>query len=59
MKKLCLVQEYIEVEACLLLIITAYVTINENFERFQYLNFEINFSKIKNLFQKIEEPFFI
>ena len=29
-----------------------YITISENFKRFQYFNFEINFLKNKNLFSK-------
>ena len=29
-----------------------YVTITENFERFQYLNFKTNFPDIENPFQK-------
>ena len=31
-----------------------YVTITGNFERFQYLNFEINFLESENLFQKMD-----
>ena len=55
---MCLVQEFIETEACLFLTITAYVTVTENFERFQYLNFETYFLKIENLFQKNGRSFF-
>ena len=57
-RKVCLVQEFIETEACLFLTITAYVTVTENFERFQYLNFETYFLKIENLFQKNGRSFF-
>ena len=35
-----------------------YATITENFERFEYFNFEINFLKKKNLFQGTGVPFF-
>ena len=35
-----------------------YVTINENFERFQYFNFETDFLENENLFQKTGVPFF-
>ena len=35
-----------------------YVTISENFKRFQYFNFETNFLENENLFQKTGVPFF-
>ena len=35
-----------------------YVTITENFEHLQYLNFESNFAKIENQFQKAGVMFF-
>ena len=35
-----------------------YVTITEKFERFQYFNFESNFVKIENHFQKAGVMFF-
>ena len=35
-----------------------YVKINGNFERFQYFNFEINFLRNVNPFQKTGVPFF-
>ena len=35
-----------------------YVTISENFKRFQYFNFETNFLENQNLFQKTGVPFF-
>ena len=35
-----------------------YVTISENFKRFQCFNFETNFLENKNLFQKTGAPFF-
>ena len=35
------------------------VTINENFERFQYFNFETDFLENKNLFQKLEYCFLV
>ena len=35
-----------------------YVTISENFKRFQYFNFETDFQENENLFQKTEAPFF-
>ena len=35
-----------------------YVTISQSFKRFQYLNFQANFLKNGNLFQKIGVPFF-
>ena len=34
------------------------VIISENFERFQYFNFEIDFLENENLFQKTRVPFF-
>ena len=36
-----------------------YVKITENFERFQYFNFEINFLKNKTLFKKLEYRFLV
>ena len=37
-----------------------YVTINGNFERFQYLNFEIDFLENENLFlKKLEHCFLV
>ena len=36
-----------------------YVKITENFERFQYFNFEINFLKNKTLFKKLEYDFLV
>ena len=35
-----------------------YVTISENFENFQYLNFETDFLESENFFQKTGVPFF-
>ena len=35
-----------------------YVTISENFERFQYFNFEADFLENGNFFQKTGVPFF-
>ena len=35
-----------------------YVTITENFKRFQYFNFETDFLENENLFQKTGVPFF-
>ena len=35
-----------------------YVTISGNFERFQYFDFELDFLKIKNLFQTTGVSFF-
>ena len=35
-----------------------YVTIIENFKRFQYFNFETDFLENENLIQKTGEPFF-
>ena len=35
-----------------------YVTITENFKRFQYFNFETDFVENDNLFQKTVIPFF-
>ena len=35
-----------------------YVTISESFKRFQYFNFETNFLKQENLFQRSGVPFF-
>ena len=35
-----------------------YVTISVNFERFQYFNFETDFLKKENLFQKTGVPYF-
>ena len=35
-----------------------YVTITENFERFQYFNFKSNFPEIENHFQKVGVMFF-
>ena len=34
------------------------VTINGNFERFQYFNIEIDFMENENLFQRTGVPFF-
>ena len=36
-----------------------YLTINENFERFQYFNFETDFLGKGNFFQKTGVPFFL
>ena len=35
-----------------------YVTISENFKRFQYFNFETDFLENENLFQTTGVPFF-
>ena len=35
-----------------------YVTISENFKRFQYFNFETDFLENENFFQKTEVLFF-
>ena len=35
-----------------------YVAISDNFKRFQYFNFEIDFLENESLFQKIGVPFF-
>ena len=36
-----------------------YVTISENFERFQYFNFETDFLENENFFQKLEYRFLV
>ena len=35
------------------------VTISENFERFQYFNFDIDFWKTKTFFEKLEYSFLV
>ena len=36
-----------------------FVTVSENFKRFQYLNFEIDFLENKNFFQKTGVQFLV
>ena len=36
-----------------------FVTVSENFKRFQYFNFEIDFLENKNLFQKTGVQFLV